>query len=113
MAKDTIITVTHTSTARHDIRIYGEPDEQTMARYTEAVELADMVTDAVDLLCDEGAKVIEYEHIGRVLESGIEFDMTRKVDPLPANQQVSLGTITTTTILPYPASTMAAPGTVF
>jgi hypothetical protein len=83
--KDTVITVKLKQETNHEIRIAGTYDSDKMLDFQDAVEMASNIDEAVSLLEDEDARVLEYDDKGTELSSEIEWDTHRESIKKPAN----------------------------
>jgi len=94
--KDTIISVICNVSTQHEIRLAGSYSAEMLDNLKNAVEGAQDVLDAVQILEDEEMRVLAYEEKGRVLDRTVEWQMARQAAKRPPDTK----TLTIETITP-------------
>jgi hypothetical protein len=88
-ARDIVMSIIFTKSTEHDIRIAGIPGEEHLHIMRGLLEQASDIYEAVDLLEDQGARVLMFDEKGTEVDSVAEVSTTKAAKPMPPVKMVS------------------------
>jgi len=94
--KDTVFEVHLTVTTKHEIRLSGTFFDEQLYLFRDTVDGATDLEDAVLMLEDEGARVVEYDHKGEIISSEMQcetYNVVMKQPPRVKDPNVTVVTI--------------------
>ena len=94
--KDTVLEAHLKTTTKHEIRLSGTYDEEQLYLFRDLLDGATGLEDAVIMLEEEDARVVEYDHKGKFLDSELHcetFSVVKKQPPRLKDPNVTVVTI--------------------